>query len=95
MCKTDVHTVEVGKNDVMALAPSFWLVGGVLVERTVKEIIPTLESNKEQISKIVESLNTQIHGSSQKMVEGQGKYAASSNGGEWSASIGGASVLVS
>lgn len=27
----------------------FRLVGGVLVERTVKEVLPALESNKEQV----------------------------------------------
>lgn len=26
------------------------MVGGVLVERTVKEVLPALESNKEQVS---------------------------------------------
>lgn len=28
------------------------MVGGVLVERTVKEVLPALENNKEQVSKI-------------------------------------------
>lgn len=27
------------------------MVGGVLVERTVKEVLPALENNKEQVSK--------------------------------------------
>lgn len=27
------------------------MVGGVLVERTVKEVLPALEGNKEQVSK--------------------------------------------
>nr|XP_009666399.1 PREDICTED: prefoldin subunit 2 [Struthio camelus australis] len=36
------------------------MVGGILVERTVKEVLPALESNKEQISKIIETLNQQL-----------------------------------
>uniref|UniRef100_A0A8B9PVY2 Prefoldin subunit 2 n=1 Tax=Apteryx owenii TaxID=8824 RepID=A0A8B9PVY2_APTOW len=36
------------------------MVGGILVERTVKEVLPALENNKEQISKIIETLNQQL-----------------------------------
>ncbi|XP_038852056.1 prefoldin subunit 2-like [Salvelinus fontinalis] len=96
--------------DVDPTRKCFRLVGGVLVERTVKEVLPALESNKEQISKIVESLNTQMQSKGRELTEyrekynirlvgegeeGQGKSAASSNGGEGSASKGGAGVLVS
>ncbi|KAM9406452.1 prefoldin subunit 2-like [Salvelinus alpinus] len=96
--------------DVDPTRKCFRLVGGVLVERTVKEVLPALESNKEQISKIVESLNTQMQTKGRELTEyrekynirlvgegeeGQGKSAASSNGGEGSASKGGAGVLVS
>lgn len=35
--------------DVDASRKCFRLVGGVLVERTVKEVLPALESNKEQV----------------------------------------------
>ncbi|XP_041949278.1 prefoldin subunit 2-like [Alosa alosa] len=45
------------------------LIGGVLVERTVQEVLPALESNKEQISKIVESLNTQMQAKRQELNE--------------------------
>ncbi|CDQ70963.1 prefoldin subunit 2-like isoform X2 [Oncorhynchus nerka] len=93
--------------DVDPTRKCFRLVGGVLVERTVKEVLPALGSNKEQISKIVESLNIQMQTKGRELTEyrekynirlvgegeeGQGKSAATSNGG---GSKGGAGVLVS
>ncbi|XP_071235266.1 prefoldin subunit 2 isoform X2 [Salvelinus alpinus] len=93
--------------DVDPTRKCFRLVGGVLVERTVKEVLPALGSNKEQISKIVESLNTQMQTKGRELTEyrekynirlvgegeeGQGKSAATSNGG---GSKGGAGILVS
>nr|CAG4641386.1 EOG090X0L97 [Eulimnadia texana] len=38
----------------------FRMVGGILVERTVKEVLPALVLNQEQLSKAVEALNQQI-----------------------------------
>nr|CAG4644491.1 EOG090X0L97 [Lepidurus arcticus] len=38
----------------------FRLVGGVLVERTVKEVLPALVHNKEQLTKTIELLNKQV-----------------------------------
>ncbi|XP_072166197.1 prefoldin subunit 2-like [Diadema setosum] len=38
----------------------FRLVGGVLVERTVKDVIPALTHNKEQIEKLTENLTKQM-----------------------------------
>ncbi|XP_057374915.1 prefoldin subunit 2-like [Daphnia carinata] len=38
----------------------FRMVGGVLVERTVKEVLPALTSNRDQMTKVIEVLNTQI-----------------------------------
>ncbi|KAJ8007932.1 hypothetical protein DPEC_G00099320 [Dallia pectoralis] len=96
--------------DVDPTRKCFRLVGGVLVERTVKEVLPALESNKEQISKYVESINTQMQLKGRELTEyrekynirlvgegedGQGKSSASSNGGEGGGSKGGAGVLVS
>ncbi|TRY93530.1 hypothetical protein DNTS_022857 [Danionella cerebrum] len=52
----------------------FRLVGGVLVERTVKEVLPALENNKEQISKIVESLNTQMQVKGRELTEYRERY---------------------
>ncbi|XP_045210075.1 prefoldin subunit 2-like [Mercenaria mercenaria] len=38
----------------------FRLVGGVLVERTVKDVLPALVNNKEQMGKLVETLSRQL-----------------------------------
>ncbi|KAJ8281819.1 hypothetical protein COCON_G00043380 [Conger conger] len=88
----------------------FRLVGGVLVERTVKEVLPALESNKGQISRIVESLSTQMQAKGRELTEyrerynirlvgedeGSSKGAASNRESEGGgASKGGAGVLVS
>lgn len=96
--------------DVDPSRKCFRLVGGVLVERTVKEVLPALESNKEQISKIVETLNTQMQTKGRELTEyrerynirlvgegdDQGKSSASSNkDSEAGGSKGGAGVLVS
>ncbi|XP_058481773.1 prefoldin subunit 2 [Solea solea] len=95
--------------DVDPSRKCFRLVGGVLVERTVKEVLPALENNKEQISKIVESLNTQMQTKGRELTEyrerynirlvgegeGQGQSATSSRDSEGGGLKSGAGVLVS
>ncbi|XP_061648556.1 prefoldin subunit 2-like [Phyllopteryx taeniolatus] len=85
---------------------SFRLVGGVLVERTVKEVLPALQSNKEQLSKIIESINTKMQEKGRELTDyrerynirlvgegdAQGQSTASSKDSEGG---GGAGVLVS
>ncbi|KAM6909533.1 prefoldin subunit 2 [Xenentodon cancila] len=89
----------------------FRLVGGVLVERTVKEVLPALENNKETISKIVESINSQMQAKGRELTEyrerynirlvgegegeAQGPSAAASRDSEGSGSKSGTGVLVS
>uniref|UniRef100_A0A1A8FK77 Prefoldin subunit 2 n=1 Tax=Nothobranchius korthausae TaxID=1143690 RepID=A0A1A8FK77_9TELE len=89
----------------------FRLVGGVLVERTVKEVLPALENNKESISKLVETINTQMQAKGQELTEyrerynirlvgegegeAQGQSAANSQDNEGGGSKSGAGVLVS
>ncbi|KAK5875721.1 hypothetical protein CesoFtcFv8_026770 [Champsocephalus esox] len=89
----------------------FRLVGGVLVERTVKEVLPALESNKEQISKLIESINKQMQTKGRDLTEyrerynirlvgegeaeAQGQSAASSSDNKDGGSKSGAGVLVS
>jgi prefoldin subunit 2 len=37
----------------------FRMVGGVLVERTVKEVVPALVNNRDKMEKLIETLNSQ------------------------------------
>ncbi|XP_028722380.2 prefoldin subunit 2-like [Peromyscus leucopus] len=45
------------------------MVGGVLVERTVKEVPPALEGDKEQIQKIIETLSQQLQAKGKELNE--------------------------
>ncbi|CAB1422268.1 unnamed protein product [Pleuronectes platessa] len=95
--------------EVDASRKCFRLVGGVLVERTVKEVLPALENNKEQISKIIESINTKMQSKGRDLTEyrerynirlvgegeGEGQTGASSGDSEGGGSKSGAGVLVS
>ncbi|KAM8747631.1 prefoldin subunit 2 [Pagrus major] len=96
--------------DVDPSRKCFRLVGGVLVERTVKEVLPALESHKEQISKIIETINTQMQTKGRELTEYRERYnirlvgegesdaqgqSASSRDSEGGGSKSGAGVLVS
>nr|XP_057924367.1 prefoldin subunit 2 [Doryrhamphus excisus] len=96
--------------DVDPSRKCFRLVGGVLVERTVKEVLPALETNKEQISKIIESINTKMQDKGRELTEYRERYnirlvgegdgeaqgqSTSSTNSEGSAPKSGAGVLVS
>lgn len=50
------------------------MVGGVLVERTVKEVLPALEGNKEQIQKIIETLSQQLQAKGKELNEFREKH---------------------
>ncbi|XP_031510669.1 prefoldin subunit 2 isoform X1 [Papio anubis] len=50
------------------------MVGGVLVERTVKEVLPALENNKEQIQKIIETLTQQLQAKGKELNEFREKH---------------------
>nr|CAG4649869.1 EOG090X0L97 [Scapholeberis mucronata]SVE94027.1 EOG090X0L97 [Scapholeberis mucronata] len=47
----------------------FRMVGGVLVERTVKEVLPALTTNRDQMAKVIEILTTQISTKGQEINE--------------------------
>lgn len=36
------------------------MIGGILCERTVKDVMPILQTNKEQLTKVIEALNDQL-----------------------------------
>ncbi|KAF7290959.1 hypothetical protein HMN09_01274600 [Mycena chlorophos] len=49
-------------NEALAADPDrkcFRLIGGVLVERTVKDVVPALETNRDGIKKVMNSLAEQ------------------------------------
>ncbi|XP_070586397.1 prefoldin subunit 2 [Erythrolamprus reginae] len=52
----------------------FRMVGGVLVERTVKEVLPALENNKDQINKIIETLSQQLQTKGRELNEFREKH---------------------
>ncbi|KAJ1647284.1 Cochaperone prefoldin complex subunit [Coemansia erecta] len=51
----------------------FRLINGVLVERTVKEVLPALKTNKEGIAKTIEQLTAQYRAKDKEFVEFQQK----------------------
>ncbi|XP_067328745.1 prefoldin subunit 2 [Anolis sagrei] len=60
--------------EVDATRKCYRMVGGVLVERTVKEVLPALESNKEQIHKIIETLSQQLQAKGRELNEFREKH---------------------
>ncbi|PVV04670.1 hypothetical protein BB560_000826, partial [Smittium megazygosporum] len=53
----------------------FRLINGVLVERTVKDVLPALKANKEGISKVIEMLMDQYKKKESEFQEFQKKHA--------------------
>lgn len=52
----------------------FRMVGGVLVERTVKEVIPALVSNRDKMGKLIDSLEGQLVTKGQEINGYMGKH---------------------
>ncbi|KAF8778088.1 Prefoldin subunit 2 like protein [Argiope bruennichi] len=50
------------------------MIGGVLVQRTVKEVLPAVTHNKEQLTKILETLNKQIEEKGKEINEFKEKH---------------------
>lgn len=47
----------------------FRLIGGVLVEQTVKEVLPKLESNKDKLEELIEKGKDQITKKGEEIVK--------------------------
>ncbi|KII95012.1 hypothetical protein PLICRDRAFT_169712 [Plicaturopsis crispa FD-325 SS-3] len=55
-------------NEALAEEPDrkcFRLIGGVLVERTVKDVVPALQTNRDGIRKVIATLTDQYKGKEQ------------------------------
>ncbi|XP_014224616.1 prefoldin subunit 2 [Trichogramma pretiosum] len=58
------------------------MVGGVLCERTVKEVLPSLANNKEQLTKLIETLNKQLSDKGTEINEFKKKHSIRVHGNE-------------
>ncbi|KAJ8683662.1 hypothetical protein QAD02_019454 [Eretmocerus hayati] len=50
------------------------MIGGILCERTVEEVMPNLVVNKEQLTKVIETLNEQLTNKGKEINEYKEKY---------------------
>ncbi|XP_045587556.1 prefoldin subunit 2 [Procambarus clarkii] len=60
--------------DVSPDRKCFRMVGGVLVERTVMEVLPALLNNKEQLTKVIDSLNSKLVSKGKEVNEYRAKH---------------------
>ncbi|CAJ0948630.1 unnamed protein product [Ranitomeya imitator] len=69
------HTLVIDTlKDVDQDRKCYRMVGGVLVERTVKEVLPALQNNKDQINKIIETLSSQLQTKGRELNEYREKH---------------------
>ncbi|KAL2487036.1 putative prefoldin subunit 2 [Abeliophyllum distichum] len=64
-------------NAIQPLDPSrrcYRMIGGVLVERTIKEVSPAVQRNKEGIEEVIARLNEALEKKKKEMVEFEAKY---------------------
>ncbi|CAH9101469.1 unnamed protein product [Cuscuta europaea] len=69
------HTLVM--NAIEPLDPSrrcYRLVGGVLVERTVKEVLPAVQRNKEGLQELIARLNEALEKKKKEISEFEAKY---------------------
>ncbi|WZY84235.1 probable prefoldin subunit 2 [Brassica napus] len=52
----------------------FRMIGGVLVERTIKEVLPAVHRNKEGLEEVVRKLYETLEKKKKDMTEFEGKY---------------------
>jgi prefoldin subunit 2 len=60
----------------------FRMVGGVLVERTVKEVLPVMTNNYEQLGKVLETLQQQLEAKGRELQEYREKHNIQLRGDE-------------
>ncbi|KIJ69952.1 hypothetical protein HYDPIDRAFT_78297 [Hydnomerulius pinastri MD-312] len=62
--ESEEHTLVLSTlNEALTEEPDrkcFRLIGGVLVERTVKDVVPALQTNRDGIKKVIATLTDQI-----------------------------------
>merc|ERR1711874_286157 len=91
--------------DVSPDRKCFRMVGGVLVERTVSEVLPALTNNRDQLTKVIESLNEKLVAKGKELneyrekhgirVKGEGDSPAAASQSTQSAAPSTSGVLVS
>merc|ERR1712198_44447 len=68
--------------DVSPDRKCFRMVGGVLVERTVSEVLPALTNNRDQLTKVIESLNEKLVSKGKELNEYREKHGIRVRGEE-------------
>merc|ERR1712142_620348 len=68
--------------DVSPDRKCFRMVGGVLVERTVSEVLPALTNNRDQLTKVIESLNEKLVAKGKELNEYREKHGIRVRGEE-------------
>ncbi|PIA44919.1 hypothetical protein AQUCO_01700473v1 [Aquilegia coerulea] len=69
------HSLVVGA--IQPLDPSrrcYRMIGGVLVERTIKEVLPAVQRNKEGLEEVISRLNEALERKKKEIVEFEAKY---------------------
>ncbi|KAF9622640.1 hypothetical protein IFM89_032539 [Coptis chinensis] len=69
------HSLVVGA--IQPLDPSrrcYRMIGGVLVERTIKEVLPAVQHNKAGLEEVISRLNEALERKKKEMVDFEAKY---------------------
>ncbi|GFY85060.1 prefoldin 2 [Actinidia rufa] len=64
-------------NTIKPLDPSrrcYRMIGGVLVERTIKEVLPAVQRNKEGLEEVVSRLNEALEKKKKEVADFEAKY---------------------
>ncbi|KAL7646676.1 UNVERIFIED_CONTAM: hypothetical protein RMT77_001929 [Armadillidium vulgare] len=76
--KVVIETLE----EVSPKRKCFRMIGGVLVEKTVEEILPALVHNRNQLSKLIENLNEKLVAKGKEINEFREKHGIRIRGQE-------------